>query len=69
LFLYAAEQIGLAPSQCVVFEDSEAGVTAAIDAGMMSVGLGPTERVGHAQLVLPDLGGADWDGIVGELLG
>jgi beta-phosphoglucomutase len=69
LFLYAAEQIGLAPQQCVVFEDSEAGVTAAIDAGMMSVGLGPTERVGHAQLVLPDLDGADWDGIVGKLLG
>jgi beta-phosphoglucomutase len=68
LFLYAAEQIGLAPGQCVVFEDSEAGVTAAIDAGMMSVGLGPTERVGHAQLVLPDLDGADWDGIVTKLL-
>lgn len=68
LFLYAAQQIGLAPERCVVFEDSASGVTAAIDAAMMSVGLGPKERIGHAQLVLPDLKDANWDEIVAALV-
>lgn len=38
LFLLAAEQMGVAPGDCVVFEDSVAGVTAAVAAGMPAVG-------------------------------
>ena len=34
LFLYAAGQMGIAPGDCVVVEDSPAGVTAAKSAGM-----------------------------------
>jgi HAD superfamily hydrolase (TIGR01509 family) len=34
LFLYAAQQMNCAPSRCVVIEDSVAGVTAAVAAGM-----------------------------------
>lgn len=34
LFLYAAEQMDVAPAQCVVVEDSETGVRAARSAGM-----------------------------------
>ena len=34
LFLYAARQMGAAPGQCLVIEDSAAGVTAAMSAGM-----------------------------------
>ncbi|MCU0570887.1 MAG: beta-phosphoglucomutase [Oculatellaceae cyanobacterium Prado106] len=55
LFLYAAEQLGLAPQNCVVVEDSASGIEAAIAAGMKSVGLGPAERVGAADVVLPSL--------------
>ena len=40
---------------CVVFEDAKAGVEAAKAAGMYTVGLGPIERVGQADFVLPDL--------------
>jgi HAD superfamily hydrolase (TIGR01509 family) len=34
LFLYAAEQMGVAPADCVVIEDSPAGIEAARGAGM-----------------------------------
>ena len=38
LFLYAAERSGVAPEQCVVVEDSKAGVEAARAAGMRALG-------------------------------
>lgn len=47
IFLYAAEEIGLEPEECVVLEDAESGVDAALEADMIAVGIGPEERVGH----------------------
>ncbi|RJE89284.1 HAD family phosphatase [Paracoccus onubensis] len=38
LFLLAAERLGVDPGDCVVFEDSVAGVTAAVAAGMTPIG-------------------------------
>lgn len=55
LFLHAAAQLGLEPGQCVVVEDAAAGIEAARAGGFRSIGLGPQERVGKADLVLPDL--------------
>ncbi len=55
LFLLAAERLALAPAACLVVEDAAAGIAAAQVAGMATVGIGPVERVGHADLVLPDL--------------
>lgn len=55
LFLYAARQLSVPPPNCVVVEDAEAGIMAAKAAGMRSLGIGPIERVGAADLVLPDL--------------
>ncbi len=60
LFLHAAAQLGLAPEQCVVIEDAEAGVEAALAGGMWAVGLGPVERVGAAHVVLASLEGVRW---------
>ena len=48
LFLHTAEKLNLEPKECVVFEDAEAGVDAAIAANMTAVGIGPEKRVGHA---------------------
>jgi beta-phosphoglucomutase len=57
LFLYAAARLGLPPEECVVVEDAAAGIEAAHAGGFRAVGLGPRERVGTAELVLPSLEG------------
>jgi beta-phosphoglucomutase len=57
LFLHAAEQLGLPPGDCVVVEDAAAGIEAAQAGGFYSVGLGPPERVGAADVVFPGLDG------------
>lgn len=49
-FLFAAEVMGLVPECCAVVEDAAAGVTAALIANMLAIGIGPFERVGHAHL-------------------
>ena len=60
LFLHAAAQLGLEPAQCMVVEDAAAGIEAALAAGMLTVGLGPPDRVGEAHVVLPNLEGVTW---------
>ncbi|MEM9076646.1 MAG: beta-phosphoglucomutase [Bacteroidota bacterium] len=50
IFLYGAEKLGLQPDECIVFEDAESGVDAAKAGGFYSVGIGPKDRVGHADL-------------------
>jgi beta-phosphoglucomutase len=48
IFLLAARKLGVPPSECVVFEDAEAGVEAALAAGMKCVGVGLPDQVGKA---------------------
>jgi len=69
LFLAAAQALGMPPEDCVVVEDAAAGVEAGQAAGMRTLGLGPRERVGLADLVLPDLAGARLNEILRKLDG
>lgn len=57
LFLHAARQLGLSPQECVVIEDATAGIEAARAGGFYSIGLGPRERVGTADISFPSLEG------------
>ena len=48
VFVFAAGTVGVPVANCVVVEDAESGVQAALTAGMLAVGIGPQERVGKA---------------------
>ncbi|MFT5951920.1 MAG: beta-phosphoglucomutase [Bacteroidia bacterium] len=50
IFLLAAEKLGVAPEECLVIEDSQAGLTAAKKAGMKSVLFGNDKGLKGAQL-------------------
>ncbi len=63
LFLYAASQLGLQPADCVVVEDAASGVEAALAGGMRTIGIGSSERVGAAQIILPSLEGVTFKNI------
>jgi beta-phosphoglucomutase len=67
LFLHAAAQLGLPPTKCVVVEDATAGILAAIAGGFRSIGLGPIERVGAADLVFPSLEGVHLQQVIAAL--
>lgn len=53
IFLKGAGELGILPAQCVVFEDAEAGVEAALAAGMLCIGIGSPEILGEAHMVIP----------------
>ena len=52
IFLLAARKLGVVPSDCIVFEDAEAGVEAAIAAGMKCVGVGLPGQLSTANEVV-----------------
>ncbi len=68
LFLHAARQLNLTPDECVVVEDATAGIEAARAGGFRTIGLGPRERVGEADVIFESLEGVTLEMIL-NLLG
>ncbi|WP_411893357.1 beta-phosphoglucomutase [Winogradskyella sp. A2] len=54
VFLIAAQLLNIKPEDCIVFEDSVAGVQAANTANMISIGIGSEEVLGEADYVFKD---------------
>jgi beta-phosphoglucomutase len=55
VFIKAAEMVGIKPGKCVVFEDAVAGIQAALNAGMMCIGIGSSKILKKAHFVVPGL--------------
>jgi len=53
IFLLAAQELELPPTDCVVFEDAKAGVEAAKKAGMKCVGVGISSELYEVDAVIP----------------
>ena len=54
VFLIASKLLNVEPKDCIVFEDSVAGVEAANVANMTSIGIGSEDVLGHAKYVFKD---------------
>jgi beta-phosphoglucomutase len=52
VFLKAAQKLGYQPEDCIVIEDSQAGIQAANAVGMTSVGIGSKEVLYESQFLL-----------------
>ena len=63
-YLMAAESLGLAPSDCVVFEDSPAGIAAGLAAAASVVGVTERALESDAPVVVRDLTDVRWNGAV-----
>jgi beta-phosphoglucomutase len=68
VFLKGAEELGLNPSDCIVFEDAVAGVQAGKNAGMKVVGIGKKEVLKQADLVFENLEGIDLNDLLKKIL-
>ena len=65
IFLLTARMLSVPPANCLVFEDAEAGVEAALAAGMKCVGVGSAERLGKADMVISKTGDFDMEMLAG----
>ena len=54
VFLIAAQKMDARPENCIVFEDAVAGIEAANNAGMTSIGIGDSKILSEADFVFKD---------------
>lgn len=54
VFVLGAQKVGIEPENCIVFEDSIAGIQAANIAGMTSIGIGEKDILNEADYIFND---------------
>lgn len=64
VFRLGAQRLGLKPYECIVFEDAESGIEAALNGRFYAVGIGRPEVLGKAHLVIPGFVGLQWEEVV-----
>lgn len=67
VFLKGTKELGINPEECIVFEDAEAGIEAAIKGGFKCVGIGSPENLGNADYVMEGFEGITFNKLI-ELL-
>jgi beta-phosphoglucomutase len=67
VFLKGAESLNVKPEECIVFEDAEAGIEAAVQGGFKSVGIGSEENLRKANYVMPGFSNINLKNILSEL--
>ena len=67
VFVKGAEELGLDPSVCIVFEDSAAGLEAAHRGGMKAVAIGTAENLPEGDVIIPGFSGITVDDLTAKL--
>ncbi len=67
VFLLGAQLLNEDPKNCIVFEDAQAGIEAAINAEMKCVGIGSEKNLKNANVVMPGFEGVTFNDIVSKL--
>ena len=67
VFLIAAKHLIMKPEDCIVFEDSVAGLIAAHRGGMLAVGIGEANVLSEADVVIKGFSDLDFDGLTAKL--
>lgn len=68
LYLYAAEQLGIDPKECIAIEDSFHGVSAAVSAGMFCIGINTSKHLDYlrdSNLIIDGYKDIDLDDLLG----
>lgn len=64
VFLKAAHELGVKPEECIVFEDAQAGVEAAVNGGFKTVGIGSELILNNADLVIKGFETITWKDVI-----
>lgn len=67
VFLKGAKAINVKPSECIVFEDAQAGIEAAKSAEMFAVGIGTKKNLRGADFVISNFSNYNLDIIISKL--
>lgn len=67
VFLLGAQAIGAKPNECIVFEDAVKGVEAALEGGFYTVGVGNSDVLDEAHIVIPGFEYIDYSEILEAL--
>ena len=68
VFQMGAAALGCQPKECIVFEDAESGVAAALAGGFYAVGMGSPSNLGAAHLVMSSLENTTIEEIVHKII-
>lgn len=69
IFLAAARALGVAPGECIGVEDAAAGIASIRAAGMAAIGIGQTQALADADVVLPNVAMLDIGTFIRKLNG
>lgn len=61
VFLRVAELLNVNPKECLVFEDAQAGIEAALNGGMKVIGVGSSDNLSFADHYIPDFTKLDYE--------
>lgn len=67
VFLKGAEELCVNPIECIVFEDAEAGIDAALNGGFKCIGIGSTEVLGKADYVMQGFENVSFNDVISKL--